>query len=362
MVAPPARARCCRVYAWAVPEVLDSRLTRRALLLSAVAAPACAARSGAPARHPAGRPVHTVTGPVPADRLGVILMHEHVLVDFIGADQATPARYDADEAVRVVLPHLKQVRGLGCETLVECTPAYLGRDAALLRRLAEASGLRILTNTGYYGAARDKHLPRHAYTETHEQLAARWIREFEQGIDGTAVKPAFMKIGVDEAPLSDVDAKLVRAAALTHLNTGLPIASHTSSGRAAHEELDILEATGVPLTAFIWVHAHNERDPAHHAAAARRGAWVEFDGIAPASVSRHVDLVRAMRQAGLLHRVLVSQDAGWYRVGEPGGGQFRPYDTLFTAFVPALRAAGFGDGEIRQLLVVNPALALGGVV
>ena len=58
--------------------------------------------------------------------------------------------------------------------------------------------------------------------------------------------------------------------------------------------------------------------------------------------------------------MLVSHDAGWYRVGEPGGGQFRPYDTLFTAFVPALKASGFADAEIRQLLVDNPRRALSG--
>jgi phosphotriesterase-related protein len=158
-------------------------------------------------------------------------MHEHVLVDFVGADQVSRARYDADHAFHTILPHLQQARELGCETLVECTPAFLGRDAALLKRLADASGVRILTNTGYYGAAQDKHLPPHAFTESAEQLAARWIGEFESGIDGTQVKPAFMKIGVDQAPLSEVDAKLVRAAALTHRQTALPIASHTGMWR-----------------------------------------------------------------------------------------------------------------------------------
>jgi phosphotriesterase-related protein len=296
---------------------------------------------------------------VASDRLGVTLMHEHVLVDFIGADEVSRDRYDAEHAFATVLPHLRQVRTLGCETLVECTPAYLGRDAALLARLSKASGVRILTNTGYYGAARDKHLPRHAFTETAEQLAARWIRECDQGIDGTAVRPAFMKIGVDESPLSEVDAKLVRAAALTHRQTGLPVASHTSTGRAAMEELDILDQAGVSASAFIWVHAQSERDAAFHVRAAKRGAWVEFDGISLKSVERHVELVRGMNDQGLAGHVLVSQDAGWYRVGEPGGGEFRPFDTIFTAFVPALRSAGFEADEIRELLVSNPRRALG---
>jgi phosphotriesterase-related protein len=303
-----------------------------------------------------------VTGPIAADRLGLTLMHEHVLVDFIGADRVSPGRYDADHAFATVLPHLKQVRALGCDTLVECTPAYLGRDPVLLKRLSEASGIHILSNTGYYGAAKDKHLPPHAFTETAEQLAARWVREHERGIDGTSIKPAFMKIGVDDAPLSAVDGKLVRAAGLTHRQTRLPIASHTGSGAAALEELDLLEQAGVPLSAFIWVHAQSERDATFHTRVATRGAWVEFDGVSAASVGRHVELVRHMKSEGLLGNVLVSHDAGWYRVGEPGGGQFRPYDTLFTTFVPALKEAGFGELDIRQLLVHNPRKALTGTL
>ena len=340
-------------------------LSRRAWLTGALglAAAGCAPRAGgsaAPAAAGAGRAVATVTGPIRSDALGVTLMHEHVLVDFIGAADVSRSRYDTDAVVAMVLPYLRQVRALGCQTMVECTPAYLGRDARLLQRLSTASGVTILSNTGYYGAAEDKHVPAFAFTETVEQLAARWIREAERGIDDTAIKPAFMKIGVDAAPLSEIDTKLVRAAARTHRETGLPIASHTGTGAAAMAELDLLEAAGVPPSAFIWVHAQSERDETFHVRAARRGAWVEFDGISPPSLGRHLDLVQRMKTEGLLERVLVSHDAGWYHVGEPGGGQFRPYTTLFTDFVPGLKGAGFSEADVRQLLVVNPRRALTG--
>jgi phosphotriesterase-related protein len=287
-------------------------------------------------------------------------MHEHVLVDFIGASQVSASRYEPDAVVAKVLRHLHQATALGAATLVECTPAYLGRDPRLLRRLAEASGLHILTNTGYYGANQGKHLPPHAMTENAEQLAARWIREWERGIDDTGIKPAFMKIGVNAGPLSPIDAKLVHAAGITHKATGLPIAAHTGNGIAAVEEMDRLEQAGVPLSAFIWVHAHGETDVTRHTRAAARGAWVEFDGISEKTVDRHVTLVQQMRAAGHLDRILVSHDAGWYRVGEPDGGVFRPFDTLFTRFVPALTAAGLTPADVRRLLVDNPRRALTG--
>jgi phosphotriesterase-related protein len=344
------------------PDVATT-VSRRSWLTNALAlvTVGCAPRHRGNAAPPSSSPVgaiETVTGAVRAETLGLTLMHEHVLVDFIGASEVSRSRYDADVVFRTVLPYLQQVRALGCEALVECTPAYLGRDPQLLKRLSDASGVRILSNTGYYGAAKDKHVPAFAFTETAEQIAARWTREAERGLDNTSIKPAFMKIGVDEAPLSDIDAKLVRAAAITHRATGLPIASHTGTGAAAMAELDLLDAAAVPLSAFIWVHAQSERDDSFHDRAARRGAWLEFDGISPASLTRHLELVQRMKTQGLLDHVLLSHDAGWYHVGEPGGGQFRPYTTLFTDFIPGLKSAGFSDAEVQRLLVENPRRAL----
>ena len=334
-------------------------MTRREVLVAALLGMAVPpSRTAAQARDGASGAVQTVTGEVPAGRLGVTLMHEHVLVDFAGADRVHPGRYDAEEAFRVALPYLTKVRSLGCETLVECTPAYLGRDVRLLKRLSEASGLAILTNTGYYGAAGDKHLPAHAFSESADQLAARWIAEWEHGIEGSGIRPAFLKIGVDQAPLSDVDAKLVRAAAITWRATRLPIASHTGTGAAALAQLELLDRAQVPAQAFIWVHAHSERDGSYHVRAARSGAWVEFDGVAEDSLPRHIELVQHLARQGLLGRVLVSHDAGWYHVGEPGGGTFRGYETLFTSFLPALSRAALTAEQLRQLTVENPQAAL----
>jgi len=299
----------------------------------------------------------SVRGPLDAAALGTTLVHEHVLVDFAGARLASRGRYDADEVFRVVLPRLQELRQRGCQTLLECTPAYLGRDPRLLLRLSEASGLQVVTNTGYYGAAADIAIPEHAYTETAAELAARWTAEFERGIEGTGIRPGFVKSGVDPGPLSPIDRKLVEAAALTHRATGLTLAIHTGDGRAALEIIELLQGCGVSPEAYVWVHAQNEKDGASRTWAAQQGAWVELDGVSPGSLERHLEAVLELRRRDLLDRVLVSQDAGWYHVGEPGGGSYRPHVFLFDALVPALRAAGLGDDELETLLVRNPAAA-----
>ena len=307
----------------------------------------------------ADRFIQTVSGPVEASRLGRTLIHEHVIVDFIGAAELRAGRYDPEEVFSTARPYLEELRQAGCRTLVEATPEHIGRDPALLGRLVEATGLNIVTVTGIYGAAGQKFIPDFARRETAEQLAARYVREAERGIGSTGIRPGLIKTGVNQPPLAEVERKLVRAAALASKATGLAVASHTASGRAALEQLEILDAAGVAPHAFLWVHAQNEKDQALHLQVARRGAWVEFDGIREQSLDWHLDCVRAMRQQDLLGRTLLSQDAGWYHVGEPKGGQYRGYTLLFRRFLPRLEAAGFTHAQIDQLMISNPAAALG---
>jgi predicted metal-dependent phosphotriesterase family hydrolase len=311
-----------------------------------------------PAATPARRQVNTVRGPVKPAELGITLIHEHILVDFIGAKEASPSRYDADEVFRTALPKLNELRQAGCRTLVECTPAFLGRDPRLLRRLSEASGLHLITNTGLYGANRDRHVPRYAYSETALSLAKRWTDEYKRGIERTGIRPGFLKIGVDAGPLSDIDAKLVSAGALCHKTTGLRLHVHTGNGEAAMSILDLLSTHDVPAAAYVWVHAQSEKDRELHIRAAKAGAWVEFDGINPKRLDVHVEAVVDMIERGFLRNLLISHDSGWYRVGEPGGGEFNGYTYLFEAFLPKLRQRGVTDSQIRSLLEDNPARAL----
>ena len=299
----------------------------------------------------------TVRGNKLSTDLGMTLTHEHTLVDFIGADKVSPSRYDPAEVQKIVLPYLKELKKLKCKTFIDCTPAYIGRDVKILKQLSESSGLDIITNTGYYGAAKEKYLPSHAYTETAEQLSQRWIKESKDGIEGTGIKPGFIKTGVDAAPLSEVQEKLIKAAALTHLATGLTIAVHTGDGKAALRQLEILEQNGVSPMAWIWVHAQNEKDLEIHIKVARKGGWIEFDGVGPSSLSENIGFLSRMKKEGILDHVLVSQDAGWYHVGEPNGGEFRNFNFVFTHFIPELVKEGFSQNEINQIFIANPTEA-----
>jgi phosphotriesterase-related protein len=223
--------------------------------------------------------------------------------------------------------------------------------------MSEATGLNIITNTGYYGASGEKYYPDHMNTETAEQLSARWTDEFHNGIDSTDVRPGFMKLGSDRGPLTDKQRKAVHAAALAHLETGMTIAIHTGDGIAAKEELDIITSHGVSPEAFIWVHAQNEQDSTIHYDLASKGVWVEFDGLHRGNSDRYIRLLDYLGNNRLLNKVLLSHDAGWYHVGEPDGGEFNDFNFLFEDFIPRLQQAGFSKGQIDTLVRINPVNA-----
>ena len=303
------------------------------------------------------RQVMTVTGRIDSSAMRVTLPHEHILVDFIGAEEINPPRWDREEVMKKVLPYLQEAKSAGCNTLVDCTPNYLGRDVALLKQLSEKTGLYILTNTGYYGGSDHKFLPAHAFNESAEQLARRWIMEWEEGIDGTPIRPGFMKISVNPSHLSDISLKLIQAAALTHLRTGLTIASHTGPAIPAFQQLEVLKSNKVDPAAFIWVHAQNETDINQYAKAAREGAWVSLDGLNHDNVEEYVQKLLHLKAEKCLHKLLISHDAGWYDPDKPDGGAFREFTVVFKKLIPALEQVGFNETEILELIQKNAANA-----
>jgi phosphotriesterase-related protein len=316
---------------------------------------------GAAAAAAQDRTVQTVTGPVPASALGLTLMHEHVVTDLRDLADRRVEDYDREDALSTCLPYLQALAAAGAAALVEPTPLHIGRDLEALRQLSVNTGLRIVGATGIYGAADQRFIPGYARTEPAERLAERYAQELRNGVGPNDVKPGLIKTGVNKnAPLPEVERKLVRAAALAGAQTGLTVASHTGPGAPALEELQIIQSAGLAPQRFIWVHAQAERDHALHHQLAREGVWVELDGLSERSADWHLECLRSMAEAGLLGKTLLSQDAGWYRPGPQAGSQYRGYTYLLETFVPRLLREGFGQGEVDLLLVRNPALALAG--
>ncbi len=311
---------------------------------------------------PAGN-IMTVAGPIEAGELGFCLPHEHILSRF-GEEPQEPSPFDEQAVETEVLPYLAYLKQLGVAAIADCTAYSFGRNAPLLARLSEQSNVHLITNTGFYGAADDRYVPAQAYQQTAQEIADGWIREFEEGIGDTGIRPGFIKTAVDNGPISEIDAKLVRAAAITHRSTGLTLAVHTGNNApAAAQQLIILEGEGVHPSAWTWTHAQNVPDPEPLLEAAAAGAWISLDAVklpyyqngemqGNDTIDRHLEHLLALREAGHLEQVLLSHDGSTF---PPDLASRRPMDFISNAFLPLLAAKGFTEQEIDTLTIGNPA-------
>jgi phosphotriesterase-related protein len=230
----------------------------------------------------------------------------------------------------------------------------MGRDAELLVRFSKALGIHILTNTGLY---KEPHLPKFAFEYSADQLAELWIKEILEGVEDTHIKAGFIKIAVNPGTIVPIQQKIVRAAARCSLATGAVIACHTGNGVAATHLLKILNEEGLENNKLIVVHADAEENIEYHLEIARQGAWVEYDGLSQNTSKKILRLLRFMVDHGFEERILLSQDAGWYNVGQPRGGNIRGYEYLIEDFVPLMKKNGFDQKLIDKILVENPAKA-----
>jgi len=302
---------------------------------------------------PTGK-IMTVTGAVSPSDLGMTLPHEHVFSRF-GKDAARYPSYFEENLMESVVPYLKKLKDLGVDTIVDATAAFFGRHPEFLNKISNETGVQIITNTGYYGAAKGKYIPKHVDDETAEEIAKRWISEIRNGIDETGVYPGFIKTALEHKPMLDVDKKLIKAAALAHKETGLVIQTHTGDNiHAANESINILTQNGVAAEAWIWVHAHNVTEPANLYPLAKMGSFISFDGLNEKNAEHILNGLKQFKAEGLLHKALLSHDGNSFR----SDGSRKDYHFLLTGFKPQFLAFGFTEDDFEQLTVKNPAAAL----
>ncbi len=297
--------------------------------------------------------INTVNGRISVEKLKFALTHEHVMSNF-GAEADYIPQYQRDSLFSQVIPYLKSIKALGVSTIFDCTTAYFGRDVNILKALADASGMQLITNTGFYGAANDRYVPEFAFRHNATEISKRWIAEFDNGIDQTGVKPGFIKLAFDNGAPSEIDVKLFVAGILTHLSTGLTIAVHTGDNPlAAAKQLELLKEYEVSPEAWVWVHANKVKNEQLLIDAAKKGAWISLDGVKEANITAYIRKIGHFREQNLLHKVLLSHDGNSF----PRGGKIRPYEAIVKNLIPALKEQGYTDDEIDQLTVKNPQRA-----
>jgi predicted metal-dependent phosphotriesterase family hydrolase len=301
--------------------------------------------------------VVTVTGPVPPERIGFTLPHEHLSCrPELVRTRSELLDYTSDPDVLTAELHDFRRRGGSC--VVDLTSAGLGRDPTWLRNLATGSGVYVVMGAGWY---RDSFYPPEAAIDRRsvDDLAEELVAEFEHGVGDTGVRPGIIgEIGTDRAWMSPREERVFRAVARAAKRTGMAVSTHALQSQVGLDQLHILEEEGLDPGRVVIGHADSNLDIDYALAVLDRGANLEFDLLGrtdeygTAHEAQLVEEIVELLERGYASQVLLSHDtcsnAQLKAYGGPGFGYITQH------FLPHLRTAAVGEGEIAAMTIENP--------
>jgi phosphotriesterase-related protein len=311
--------------------------------------------------------VQTTAGPIDAAELGKTLIHEH----FRGRDEAVahqwPHMYDEQEEWRLCIEQANAAKEHGVTTIVEPTAMLLGRNVDLLRRIAEETGLNIVTCTGIYTY---DHLPHYFENRDADAMADLFVHDIEQGIQGTDIKAAFIKCAADEPGVTENIEKVHRAAARASVRTGKPIMAHSRpASNTGPRQVEIFLEEGVAPEKIQIAHTGDTDDLGYIEGLLEKGVYIGLDRYGlpmflPTDQRNTTTL--ALLEKGYVERMFLAQDfvvaLDWFPPeaveGIVAGGLVEEdwsFTLLFERIIPTLKEGGMTDEQLDTMLVANPA-------
>ncbi|HUQ53562.1 MAG TPA: hypothetical protein VM692_15150 [Gammaproteobacteria bacterium] len=246
-----------------------------------------------------------------------------------------PPANDPMRDVDLMTEELRSAQRDGVACIVDAGLEGSGADLDFIRAAAMKSGLPVIKGAGFYV---EPFYPKEVATMSEADLVRALVRQAD-----TYPAGVFGEIGSwDE--MSAVERKVFRAVGKAHVATTLSIFTHTGiPGKAAIEQLDILEDAGVDPRRVCIGHLGNLNDPNVyvHKTICRRGGFVGFDRQGGNGDANVVPLVLALLDAGFADNVLIAGDAS------------RGYARPVTSFLPKLKEAGADDATLKRIMVDN---------
>ncbi|KAB2388498.1 phosphotriesterase family protein [Actinomadura montaniterrae] len=311
--------------------------------------------------------VNTVLGPVPADDLGIVAVHEALLSVVPGAEHAFDVTIDRAEVIEVLAAKLADFRAHGGGTIVDATGMFHGRDVRLYEALSRSTGVHIVASTGM---GPEEMLGGYFLTpQTNpptpwpaEKFADLFTKEITEGMVVPRVErrgaAGLVATAATRAGMTATDESLFRGAARTALATGVPLS--VRYGNDAVHDLDVVLDEGLPAGRVV-VGGLDRRDAVEAGAPlaiARRGAYVAIDHVGLNDDAAHVTdreraaLVLDLVEAGHGDRILLSGSAIGVAKGQHAYDL--PYSHAAAVFVPLAASLGLGGEDAHRILAGNP--------
>ena len=314
--------------------------------------------------------INTALGPISPDKLGTTLVHEHFAFAYPGwfAD-STIVPYDYKAVLKTNLGVIKTAKKYGIKTIIDATTNDVGgRDPKLYKELAKKTGINIICSTGLY----TEHEGSPAYWTTKaiwgmdisKMMSELFIREITQGIGKTGVKAGVIKIG-SGPKMSAYETAVHKAAVVAQKATGVPIITHTEGPTGGVEQAELLLAEGADPKRVMIGHVSNSKDIEYHKAILAKGVYIAFDRIGLDIITPfdvNLKNVAELCKQGYVKQIMLSHDTVNVWLGrqtvlpekfQPAFANWR-IDHISKDFLPALKAQGVTDEQIKTMMVENP--------
>ena len=331
--------------------------------------------------------VQTVLGPISPESLGQVLMHEHVLWDIRppklrqsndqGPDITLENHWRINYGEQVSGSNLWLDRGFldlataevmemkvaGGSAIVELSCGGLNPDPEGLARISEGTGVHMVMGCGHYV---DEFQEGRNLHRSVDAIAREMIDQVQVGAWGTAVRSGMIgEIGC-QAPWTDQEKKVMRAALVAQKETGAALNVHPGRDPDQPQEVaDFIRADGGNLERTVISHIDRTIfDVERLLRLADTGVTLELDLFGQEnSFYKHSDidmpndavrlkLIRALIDGGHLERVVISHDICYRsRLTRFGG---HGYAHIFRNVVPLMRRRDYTEDEIEAILVRNP--------
>ena len=307
--------------------------------------------------------VNTILGTVDTADFGFTLSHEHVGTNAAGLRNTYPEFIDRAGIVEQSTAAMKEAYDEGVRTIIDVSTFDLGRDVLVMKEVAEGSGMQIVAATGNHLA-----VPRPFGDVSPDVIAELYIRELEEGIEGTDIKAGIIKVASDRGGITPPQEVVLRAAARTQKATGAPISTHTwSPERIGEQQVRILEEEGVDLNRVYIGHSNDDTDMEYLLGLLNKGVWLGLDRYPGGLVAgtpnweQRTEVAKRLMDAGFTNRIMLSHD---YSVPKARHGaevqeqrrRANPdqYNFVGRYVLPRLKELGASEEEIRQITVDNP--------
>ena len=312
--------------------------------------------------------IQTARGPIDAEQLGRVLMHEHVFIISPEMKDNVPEDWgDEDDRVADAVGRLNALKAVGIDTILDPTALGLGRYIPRIARVAEQTDLNIVVATGLYTFNELEHYwgrrTPGSGTNGSDPMVNLFVKDITEGVAGTSIKAGIIKCATDRPGVTADVERVLRACAKAHRATGVSITTHThAESKRGLDQQRIFKDEGVDLSRVVIGHCGDSTDLEYLEELIANGSTLGMDrfgidGYQPTPV--RVQVVADLCRRGHADKLVLSHDASCYLDWIPG--EIPPstmpnwnYLHISRDVLPALREQGVTEAQIDLMLVDNP--------